>query len=45
MCACARQASAEDPENNGSVLEDTPERERREVRGPDRREITQEQTS
>lgn len=28
MCACARQASAEDPENNGSLLEDTPESER-----------------
>lgn len=28
VCACARQASAEDPENNGSLLEDTPESER-----------------
>lgn len=28
MCACARQASAEDLENNGSLLEDTPESER-----------------
>lgn len=44
MCACARQASAEVPENNGSLLSNTPESERTGER-PDRCKITQEQTS